>query len=143
MHKMKLKEIYEYDYIPDEEDTYPLQEWFNAILEKTEDELTIADVCRMLRQRMCSKCAMKRAVDILRGDPFAGEIYDGQLMSTLYGSKEKYLCLFYSDIKPILDEAELLALQREWASEEEKSEYLKIASAFKTKIAEACNKQGD
>ena len=52
MHKMKLKEIYEYDYIPDESDTYPLQEWFNAILEKTEDELTIADVCRMLRQSL-------------------------------------------------------------------------------------------
>ena len=137
MHKMKLKEIYEYDYIPDEEDTYPLQEWFNAILEKTEDELTIADVCRMLRQRMCSKCAMKRAVDLLREDPFAGEIYEGQLMSTLYGSKEKYLCLFYADILPILENAEVLSLSHKWANEEEKSEYLKIAEAFKQKIADA------
>lgn len=137
MHKMKLKEIYEYDYIPDESDTYPLQEWFNAILEKTEDELTIADVCRMLRQRMCSKCAMKRAVDLLREDPFAGEIYEGQLMSTLYGSKEKYLCLFYADILPILENAEILSLSHKWANEEEKSEYLKIAEAFKQKIADA------
>ena len=137
MHKMKLKEIYEYDYIPDESDTYPLQEWFNAILEKTEDELTIADVCRMLRQRMCSKCAMKRAVDLLREDPFAGEIYEGQLMSTLYGSKEKYLCLFYADILPILENAEVLSLSHKWANEEEKSEYLKIAEAFKQKIADA------
>ncbi|MBE6864326.1 MAG: hypothetical protein E7495_07150 [Ruminococcus flavefaciens] len=137
MQKQKLKEIYEYDYIPNDSEIYPLQEWFNAILEKTEDELTIADVCRMLRQRMCSKCAMKRAVDLLREDPFAGEIYEGQLMSTLYGSKEKYLCLFYADILPILENAEVLSLSHKWANEEEKSEYLKIAEAFKQKIADA------
>jgi len=137
MQKQKLKEIYEYDYIPNDSEIYPLQEWFNTILEKTEDELTIADVCRMLRQRMCSKCAMKRAVDLLREDPFAGEIYEGQLMSTLYGSKEKYLCLFYADILPILENAEVLSLSHKWANEEEKSEYLKIAEAFKQKIADA------
>ncbi|MBQ1340581.1 MAG: hypothetical protein IIY35_08150 [Ruminococcus sp.] len=137
MQKQKLKEIYEYDYIPNDSEIYPLQEWFNTILEKTEDELTIADVCRMLRQRMCSKCAMKRAVDLLREDPFAGEIYEGQLMSTLYGSKEKYLCLFYADILPILENAEILSLSHKWANEEEKSEYLKIAEAFKQKIADA------
>jgi len=91
----------------------------------------------MLRQRMCSKCAMKRAVDLLREDPFAGEIYEGQLMSTLYGSKEKYLCLFYADILPILENAEVLSLSHKWANEEEKSEYLKIAEAFKQKIADA------
>lgn len=137
MQKQKLKEIYEYDYIPNDSEIYPLQEWFNTILEKTEDELTIADVCRMLRQRMCSKCAMKRAVDLLREDPFAGEIYEGQLMSTLYGSKEKYLCLFYADILPILENAEILSLSHKWANEEEKTEYLKIAEAFKQKIADA------
>ncbi len=137
MQKQKLKEIYEYDYIPNDSEIYPLQEWFNTILEKTEDELTIADVCRMLRQRMCSKCAMKRAIDLLREDPFAGEIYEGQLMSTLYGSKEKYLCLFYADILPILENAEILSLSHKWANEEEKSEYLKIAEAFKQKIADA------
>ena len=137
MEKKKLKDIYEYDYIPNDGDIYPLQEWFNALLEKTEDELTIADVCRMLRQRMCSKCAMNRAVTILREDPFAGELYDGQLMSTLYGSKEKYLRLFYDDITPILEHAEVEALRRVWSSDEERTEYLKIAEAFKEKIAGA------
>ena len=137
MDKLKLKEIYQFDYVPEDGDIYPLHEWFNNILEKTEDELTIGDVCRMLRQRMCSKCAMERAVDILRDDPFAGEIYDGQLMSTLYGAKEKYLCLFYDDIKPILIDAELKALGRTWQSEDEKNEYLKIAAAFRHKIDEA------
>ncbi len=137
MEKLKLKEIYEYDYIPEGSNVYPLTEWFNSILEKTEDELTIGDVCRMLRQRMCSKCAMERAVEILRGDPFAGEIYDGQLMSTLYGAKEKYLCLFYEELSPILADAERKALGRDWQSEEEKTEYLKIAAAFRQKIAEA------
>lgn len=138
MQKMKIKDIYEFDYIP-ESDLYPLEEWFNAILEKTEDELTIGDVCRLLRQRMCSKCAMHRAVEILREDPFAGEIYDGQLMSTLYGAKEKYLCLFYDELMPIIEDAELQALRRNWSSEDEKSEYLKIAMAFKHKIEEAKN----
>ena len=58
-------------------------------------------------------------------------------MSTLYGAKEKSLCLFYDDIKPILIDAELKALGRTWQSEDEKNEYLKIAAAFRHKIDEA------
>ena len=37
MQKQKLKEIYEYDYIPNDSEIYPLQEWFNTILEKYDD----------------------------------------------------------------------------------------------------------
>jgi len=137
MQKQKLKDIYEFDYIPDKSEIYPLEEWFNALMEKTEDQLTVSDVCRMLRQRMCSKCAMHRAVEMLTEDPFTGDLYEGQLLSTLYGSKEKYLCLFYEELRPIIEKAELSALKHEWTSSDEKTEYLKIASAFIQKIDQA------
>ena len=47
-----LKEIYEYDLVPDDDLQSSLDEWFNCIMAKTVEELTIADICRMLRQKI-------------------------------------------------------------------------------------------
>ena len=78
-----LKEIYEYDLIEDDGIDYTVDEWFNTIMEKTKDQLSVADVSRMLRQRICSRIAIKRAIEMLSDDPFIGEMFEGQLMFNL------------------------------------------------------------
>ena len=133
----KLREIYEYDLIEDDDMDNAVDEWFNTIMEKTKDQLSLADVSRMLRQKICSRVAIKRAIEMLSDDPFVGEMFEGQLMFNLYNGKEKYLKLFYDELLPIIEQAELSAIGRVWSSNDEKTEYLKIASAFKHKIAEA------
>ena len=132
-----LKEIYEYDLVPDEGHQYSLDEWFNSIMSKTVDELTIADICRMLRQKICSAVAIGKAIDMLNDDPFVGELYEGQLMITLYNAKEKYLCRRYDDIEPLLDKAALKSKTHDWVSEYEKFEYLRTLEAFAKKIRES------
>lgn len=133
----KLKEIYEYDLIEDFDSALMVDEWFNTIMEKTKDQLSISDVCRMLRQKICSKVAIKKAIEILDEDPFAGEMFEGQLMYNLYDGKEKYLKLFYSQAEPVLEKAGLMAKSHEWSSETEKEEYMDILAKFERKIREA------
>ena len=137
MNSKTLKEIYEYDLIPDDGDDYPQEEWFNVLMKKTPEDLTLSDICRMLRQKICSVVAIDRAIKMLESDLFEGELYEGQLMTSLYNAKEKYLRLRYDDIAPILSKAELSALSHEWQSADEKSEYLRTVEAFISRIREA------
>ena len=66
----------------------------------------------------------------MNDDPFVGELYEGQLMITLYNAKEKYLCKRYDDIEPLLDKAALKSKTHDWVSEYEKFEYLRTLEAF-------------
>ena len=132
-----LREIYEYDLVPDDDLQSSLDEWFNCIMEKTVDELTIADICRMLRQKICSVVAIGKAIDMLEKDPFTGDLYEGQLMLTLYNAKEKYLCRRYDDIEPLLEKAAFSSKTHDWASEYEKFDYLHTIEAFGRKIRDA------
>ena len=122
-----LKEIYEYDLVPDDDLQSSLDEWFNSIMEKTVEELTIADICRMLRQKICSVVAIGKAIDML----------EGQLMLTLYNAKEKYLCKRYDDIEPLLEKAAFISKTHDWASEYEKFDYLHTLESFAKKIRES------
>ena len=134
-----LKEIYEYDLIEDEGLDYTVDEWFNTIMAITMDQLTVSDVSRMLRQKICSRVAIKRAIEILNDDPFIGEMFEGQLMFNLYAGKEKYLKLFYAQMRPMLEKAGLMAKAHNWGSEEEKNEYMDIIARFAQKIKEDNN----
>ena len=49
--KRKIKEIYNCVAIVSNEELYPLQKWYNQLIEKTIDEITIADVLKMIRQK--------------------------------------------------------------------------------------------
>lgn len=131
-----LKEIYEYDLVPDNDHQCSLDEWFNSIMHKTVEQLNIADVCRMLRQKICSAVAIDKAITLLNKDPFIGDLYEGQLMLTLYNAKEKYLCKRYEDIEPLLDKAALRSKSHEWNSEYEKFDYLHTLELFGKKIRE-------
>ena len=132
-----LRDIYEYGLIPDVDTQNILDEWFNSIMNKEVDELTVADICRMLRQRICSVVAIGKAIELLSEDPFIGELYEGQLMLTLYNAKEKYLCKRYDDIEPLLERSALLSRSHVWDSEYEKLDYLQTLEAFARKIRES------
>ena len=61
----------------------PLDNWFYQLIVKSEDELNILDISRMLRQKIYPDIAISKAWNILHCNPFAGEMYDGQLLELL------------------------------------------------------------
>lgn len=60
-----------------------LDSWYNDMIEKTPEELDIADISRMLRQDVFSDIAIPAAWKKLYSNPLSGEMYDGQLLETL------------------------------------------------------------
>lgn len=68
---------------PIQDAQYSLQIWYNNLLKKREDELTTFDVIRMLRQKKFVDLAVKKALEFLIYNPFAGDCFAGELLEKL------------------------------------------------------------
>lgn len=62
--KRKIKEIYNCISISSNEELYPLQKWYNQLIEKTIAEITVEDVLRMIRQKEFTNLA------VIKGNKF-------------------------------------------------------------------------
>ena len=60
-----------------------LVQWYNNVINKSVDELTIADISKMIRQNILADIAVKRAIEIFFLEPYDGEYQDGGLLSFL------------------------------------------------------------
>jgi len=60
-----------------------LIDWYNMLIDKNIDELTVTDVAKMIRQSILREVAVSRAVDLFLTDPYAGEMQDGELLALL------------------------------------------------------------
>lgn len=74
----KIKDIYDCVAIISDEELYPLQKWYNQLIDKTLSEITVADVLRMIHQKQFINLAMSKAIKFLQDDVFIGESYDGE-----------------------------------------------------------------
>ena len=118
--KKTIREIY--SCTPCVSGTSPLETWYNALLEKRPDELTMADVLRMLRQNELVDLATAKAISFLRDDPFCGSFYDGELLLRLSQLETEKLYPYLFDINAILQEATNQLYVREWTSIEDRTE---------------------
>ena len=60
-----------------------LPKWYNMLIDKPLDKITIYDVSKMIRQNIQLDFAVDKSIEFLVNDPFAGEMLDGDLLSTL------------------------------------------------------------
>lgn len=81
--KQTIKEIYNLNYEVSSVNS-GLMKWYNRVLDKRLGELDEIDVSKMIRQDNLIELAIDSAIDILKDNPFAGEMYDGDLLNTLY-----------------------------------------------------------
>lgn len=132
--KRKIKELYDCEYIVSDEELYPLQKWFNKLIDKTIDEITIADVLRMIRQKMFYNLAMTKAVEILQDNVFAGETYDGELLEKISEMDISVLTVYSNKLKFILKDALDKSEMHEWLYEGEKEEFEVIVESVLKKI---------
>lgn len=130
----KIKEIYGCEPIVSPEPLYPLQEWHNHLIEKTVDAITVADVVRMFRQNELVDLALSKAIDFLQKDPFAGDLFEGELLEKLSEVEADILKPVSDDLKIIVRNAAEIQLTHEWLYDGEKDEFQEIVDTLAAKI---------
>lgn len=131
----KIRELYDCDYITSDGYLYPLQEWYNKLIDKSINEINTADVLRMLRQNVFIKLAMLKTIEFLKKDIFAGELWDGELLEKISEFDVAFLNNYADDLKSILkDSAEKCALHT-WLYNGEEEDFKKIVESILAKLA--------
>lgn len=103
--KPTIKEIYDCDEIVSEEELYPLQEWYNQLINKTVGEISMLDLHRMLRQNEFLDIAMPIAIECLNKDVFIGELYSGNLLDAISKVDKGILDNYVEELKKIISRA--------------------------------------
>lgn len=132
--KRKIKEIYNCISIVSNEELYPLQKWYNQLIEKTIDEITVADVLRMIRQKEFTNLAMSKAINLLREDIFVGESYEGELFQKISEMDNSFLISYADDLKIIIKNALVKSEIRDWTYDGEEEEFKDMIDTLSTKV---------
>jgi len=120
---MTIKEMYECDYYSGMEPITSLLKWYNTVIDKNIEEINVGDVCRMLRQNMFKDIAIPKAIDFLIQNPFAGELFEGELLETIFRKRDEELCGYYTSLKEIIDKGLIQNKEYDWLIEEQRKEF--------------------
>lgn len=63
---------------------YPLEKWYNQLIEKETTAIDSNDICKMIRQSILLDLALPRALDMLSENPLIGNIFLGELLYSVY-----------------------------------------------------------
>ena len=131
---MKIKELYDCEYEASEEELYPLQKWYNQLLDKTIEEISPGDVAKMLRQRVGPDLAMTKAIEELRRNPFAGELYEGEILAAIAGMEAAITASHKTELQTVLKDAKERTAAHEWTYDGEEGEFQEIVDSVAWKI---------
>jgi len=130
----KIKEIYMCEYIKKNGEMYPLQKWYNNLIDKKISEIELSDVLRMIHQNEFVNIAVEKAIDYLKKNPFIGEMYEGELLESLFNIDISNIIYYLGDLKNILYNALIANKNYEWLNENERNEFTEIIKMFLDKI---------
>lgn len=85
----------------------PLELWFERIIDVPIEKLTVEDLCRAIRQKLCIDQLMPRVLEVLTEDPLAGEYYDDELiaaLSTIKGEDLKDQKVIFTQIRQLINQ---------------------------------------
>lgn len=110
----------------------PLEKWYKELLNKSEEELTILDISRMLRQNVKLETAIPAAMELLINDPFEGEMYEGELLKHLANALQKTTTdIDHAKLRAIIDKADSEKETYDWGLSENKEDYDKYLLEIK------------
>ena len=79
-----IKEIANLSYDKSEENKeYSLTKWYNDLLDKIPDDISVEDVGLMLRQNVAVELGVNKAIEMIEENPVVGEKYEGEIVSAL------------------------------------------------------------
>ncbi len=129
---LKLKELYGDSPIPHPNDN--LQIWYNEMLEKTAEELTLFDVTRDLLQGMFLDTTIPAALAYLMDDIAAGDYYEGNLLKQIARQDRSLLLRYKKTIQELLPTAYKVLDIREWDLEENREEFEQSIHTIEEKL---------
>lgn len=129
-----LKDLYDCDYIVSDEELYPLQKWYNRLLNKTITEIDVCDVSRMIRQKEFMDIAIAKATNLLKDNLFSGELYEGEILEKLFDLDIASLEPYCAELKVILSHALDESRKHEWLCQEEQDDFEKTIKDFRVKL---------
>ncbi len=130
----KIKEIYDCVAIISDEELYPLQKWYNQLIDKIPSEISVADVLRMIRQKELINLAMSKAIIFLQDDVFIGEAYDGEMLEKISEMDSSFLMSYADDLRNIIKNASEKSVIHEWLYDGEEDEFKNIVSIIAKKL---------
>lgn len=113
---------------------YPLPAWYNELIKKTEDEISLLDINRMVRQNILVEVSLKKAVQEMLKDPFIGEQTNGDLLEHAIKLDSELLKQYTKEFKEIIKKANENLNSFAWWYPEEKYEYLDLIKELKKKL---------
>ena len=133
----KIKDIYNISFdiadIP-KEDRCPMHDWYEALLNKTYNQLDLFDVTRMLIQKIFLELAISKSIKLIEENPFCGQRYEGELIELLSRLDLIYFDNYNDNIQKILSKALIENKTYEWLCEEEREEYSELLNSFQMKF---------
>ncbi len=132
----KIKDIYDCVAIISQEELYPLEKWYNQLIDKTIFEITVEDVIRMIRQKQFISLAMSKAIKFLQDDVFIGEAYDGEMLEKISEMDSSLLISYVDDLKNIVQNALDKSVTHEWSYNGEEDEFKKIVNSITEKLVQ-------
>lgn len=139
MEKKTIKSQFHLEYETAEE-LFPLQEWYNELLDKEVSELTVFDVLRMLRQNVLPEVALLCAVKGVLENIYVGDAYDGQVLEALTRLEDELLKPYAQVLQDLLEEAEALNEVHDWSYEGEREEFEEVVKQLSQKLTKLRDK---
>lgn len=70
---------------------YSLELWYNDLIDKEEDNLSLTDICIMLRQSILKNIALPRGLEYLKMNPLAGDLFAGELLQVFFEYDKNFI----------------------------------------------------
>ena len=133
---MLIKDLYDDVSEIQGESLSPLELWYNEMINKRIDELSILDISRMLRQNELMPLAVSKAMERLIKNPLDGEMYDGNLLYQVVDAIKRHGASV--DKQTAEEFIKIANAQKEtydWEFAEWKAEYDELLDTFKRLIS--------
>ena len=142
--RLEIKDIYNIRYDPASVSEYdrqrsPMPEWYEKVIYKTIEELTVFDIWRMFMQERFVDTAVKRAIVYLKEDPFCSEIIDGDIMKLVSEVDIELVKDFKEELLGIIANARKLKDEYDWMTEDDEIRYTAAIDKFEKKLLDLNN----
>lgn len=129
-----LKELYNLQ--PDDSGLNTgLINWYNNVIDKTYDELDVADVAKMYRQGLMLDIAVERAIDLVLENPYDGEYNDGGLMELIATiDLNQVNCEKTAQLKSMIEKVSGEYKMFDWCTDDDMNNFKRNIDLLRTRI---------